>query len=441
MPPKLIVPFPEHFTDRVTYRGSGIFSLNFTKGPTDDEKEAMLGFNRLINLYFNRLDNMKTELLQNKFLACETLVVMKGLHPRPDEEAYVRTITYNGAEVLVEMGVDETQPPKTEGWLGPYDGAALQNRPADPTPEPSMEEDADVYSTVMILLLMIHLVLLWMPPSFPYMTASLKFGKRKRVPPTWFNDYAEMKKKARPSSASFDPLSPPDERLLDSFRRWLCGAIPNHCLRDVKTDDYGPSWFFRLLSLREWIQDSHIDACAHMIRRRRYFFSNTFCQRGIVLSTYVADIMHGVWNAHKGPRADFIWGDEILMYCKGVQTKFYPKWEGNDFLYFVLNLREQRHWIAVEVDIELWKIIVYNCDSTICSKIDLKDNSQIPIMQYTRASHNIFPKAKTSGGCGVYAIESVHHLMMQHPLVDVCDSNLRTFWEQWCVDLFYKNLS
>ncbi|KAM6598917.1 hypothetical protein CsatA_018526 [Cannabis sativa] len=149
MPPKLIVPFPEHFTGRVTYRGSVFFSkfiklefdkhgladrakarpfsqfwqagalsfslvlfyqlmlhkmivnaekddemqfyiarnemkfgvvefvlitgLNFTKGPTDDEKEVMSGSDRLINIYFNRLDNVKIELFQNKFLAYEVL--------------------------------------------------------------------------------------------------------------------------------------------------------------------------------------------------------------------------------------------------------------------------------------------------------------------------------------------------------------------------------
>uniref|UniRef100_A0A803Q856 DUF1985 domain-containing protein n=1 Tax=Cannabis sativa TaxID=3483 RepID=A0A803Q856_CANSA len=208
IPPKLIVPFPKHFTGRVTYRGSGIFSklikpqfdkhsltdrakanpfsqlwqagalsflsvlfhqlmlhkmivdaekddemrfyipqnemkfsvvefaviigLNFTKGPTDDEKEAMSGSNRLINLYFIPSDNkenyekkkLKMDVQHEckyttygfapalQYWAYEAIIevgMMKGLHPRPDEEAYARTITYNGAEVLVEMGVDEAQ--------------------------------------------------------------------------------------------------------------------------------------------------------------------------------------------------------------------------------------------------------------------------------------------------------------------------------------------
>uniref|UniRef100_A0A803QNK4 Uncharacterized protein n=1 Tax=Cannabis sativa TaxID=3483 RepID=A0A803QNK4_CANSA len=182
-----------------------ITGLNFTKGPTNDEKKAMLGSNQLINLYFNQLDNVKKELLQNKFLACEywayeailedgkkygscqgihflrllswtsraknrkkTLVVMKGLHPRPDEESYARTITYNDAE-----------------------------------------DDVDVLP-------------LKKPP------VGIQFGKRKRVPPTWFKDYTEMKKNPRPSSVSFDPLSLPDERLLDSFVGGCVGPSPTN---------------------------------------------------------------------------------------------------------------------------------------------------------------------------------------------------------------------
>ncbi|KAM6582572.1 hypothetical protein CsatB_009574 [Cannabis sativa] len=50
-----------------------ITGLNFTKGPTDDEKEVMSGSDRLINIYFSRLDNVKIELFQNKFLAYEVL--------------------------------------------------------------------------------------------------------------------------------------------------------------------------------------------------------------------------------------------------------------------------------------------------------------------------------------------------------------------------------
>lgn len=35
---------------------------------------------------------------------------MKGLCPRPDEESYVRTITYNDANIQIQIDIDETQP-------------------------------------------------------------------------------------------------------------------------------------------------------------------------------------------------------------------------------------------------------------------------------------------------------------------------------------------
>uniref|UniRef100_A0A803P4L9 Uncharacterized protein n=1 Tax=Cannabis sativa TaxID=3483 RepID=A0A803P4L9_CANSA len=76
-------------------------------------------------------------------------------------------------------------------------------------------------------------------------------------------------------------------------------------------------------------------------------------ERAIILSTYVVGIIHGAWKTHKGPKADFKWEDDVLNYCRGVKDQFYPKWRKNDYLYFMLNLPTNSHWVAVEVDIEL----------------------------------------------------------------------------------------
>lgn len=82
----------------------------------------------------------------------------------------------------------------------------------------------------------------------------LQKGKRKRNPPTRFKDYTVEKKKQR-SSTTFDPLAPPDDRLLATFRRWCSGLVPNHRLRDLHTGDYGPSFFWKLMSPQEWLSN------------------------------------------------------------------------------------------------------------------------------------------------------------------------------------------
>lgn len=66
----------------------------------------------------------------------------------------------------------------------------------------------------------------------------------------------------------------------------------------------------------------HIDACVHMLRRRRHFFPLTFPQKGVILSTFVSSIIVGAWKSHKGPRKDFVWKDFIMTYCKGVEVLF-----------------------------------------------------------------------------------------------------------------------
>ncbi|KAM6559543.1 hypothetical protein CsatA_028782 [Cannabis sativa] len=147
--------------------------------------------------------------------------------------------------------------------------------------------------------------------------AVVKSRKRKRNPPVWFGDYTEMKRRHRPSSA-FDPLEPPDEKLLTTFRKWCVGLIPNHRLRDLRSGDYGPSFFWIMLTPKEWLTDDHIDAAMHMLRRRRTDYPLTFPQKGVILSTFVTTMISSAWTSHKGPRRNFVWEDYILDYCRGV---------------------------------------------------------------------------------------------------------------------------
>ncbi|XP_060974066.1 uncharacterized protein LOC133039229 [Cannabis sativa] len=122
-----------------------------------------------------------------------------------------------------------------------------------------------------------------------------------------------------------------------------------------------------MLTPKEWLTDDHIDAAMHMLRRRRTDYPLTFPQKGIILSTFVTAMISSAWTSHKGPRKNFKWEDYILDYCTGAhKSQVFERWRGNEFIYFVLNLPTARHWVTVEVDIELWKINVYDCDSSVC---------------------------------------------------------------------------
>ncbi|KAM6558355.1 hypothetical protein CsatA_027594 [Cannabis sativa] len=229
--------------------------------------------------------------------------------------------------------------------------------------------------------------------------------------------------------------------------------------------------FFCVTDISVYMQ--HIDAAMHMLRRRRTDYPLTFPQKGIILSTFVTAMISSAWTSHKGPRKNFKWEDYILDYCTGFhKSQVFERWRGNEFIYFVLHLPTARHWVTVEVDIELWKINVYDCDSSVCHwtamepimKVwaellpslilatgEFPHNNQImalangditvlPKMHATRATHDLVPKSATSGDCGVYCIEYVEHLMMQRGLTDVTPDRIAMFRQRWCVDLFYQNV-
>ncbi|XP_060961888.1 uncharacterized protein LOC133032082 [Cannabis sativa] len=350
-------------------------------------------------------------------------------------------------------------PPVEEDEVFPDDYDPYEGAPATPIEAQPLIHVHDTESQGEIL-------------SIEAQPAVVKSRKRKRKPPVWFGDYTEMKRRHRPSS-TFDPLEPPDEKLLTTFRKWCVGLIPNHRLRDLRSGDYGPGFFWIMLTPKEWLTDDHIDAAMHMLRRRRTDYPLTFPQKGIILSTFVTAMISSAWTSHKGPRKNFKWEEYILDYCTGFhKSQVFERWRGNEFIYFVLHLPTARHWVTVEVDIELWKINVYDCDSSVChwtamepilkvwSELlpslilatgEFPHNNQImalangditvlPKMHASRATHDLVPKSATSGDCGVYCIEYVEHLMMQRGLTDVTPDRIAMFRQRWCVDLFYQNV-
>ncbi|XP_060968608.1 uncharacterized protein LOC133036132 [Cannabis sativa] len=339
-----------------------------------------------------------------------------GLLPRTEEEAFVRTISYDGVENLVDDALWMTREVRrVEGISYAYrifliyifSATRFEPRPGAPsasgvrgaeytdlvarldriegdtrgpsgsiypttTASPPVEEDEvfpddyDPYegapATPIEAQPLIHVhdtesqgeIL-----SIEAQPAVVKSRKRKRKPPVWFGDYTEMKRRHRPSS-TFDPLEPPDEKLLTTFRKWCVGLIPNHRLRDLRSGDYGPGFFWIMLTPKEWLTDDHIDAAMHMLRRRRTDYPLTFPQKGIILSTFVTAMISSAWTSHKGPRKNFKWEEYILDYCTGFhKSQVFERWRGNEFIYFVTHIPTARQRVTVEVDIEPWKINVY----------------------------------------------------------------------------------
>uniref|UniRef100_A0A803QPZ6 DUF1985 domain-containing protein n=1 Tax=Cannabis sativa TaxID=3483 RepID=A0A803QPZ6_CANSA len=307
-----------------------ITKLNFIQGPSIEEKNAHMRNDRLLNLYFNKHGNVKMEHINAQFLNCEIakdvyklgqlmysiqkhMMKMKGkLDKKELTEAtgyiingytltlqywayeailevgkkfavshgiqvprmlswstYARTITYNDAEIVIVIGVEETHPE-----YDVYDPAIFKSqekshltyqicyyciffRPRSCGVPRFGTEVRSKYTS--LIALMEDVDVIFSDDYDPYVDENtstladatnisiaeskshgevlplegppkgIQFLKRRKIPPTWFRNYTEMKKKLK-SSTPFDPFIPPDDRLLESFRRWLCESIPNHRL-------------------------------------------------------------------------------------------------------------------------------------------------------------------------------------------------------------------
>ncbi|XP_060973197.1 uncharacterized protein LOC133038834 [Cannabis sativa] len=155
-----------------------------------------------------------------------------------------------------------------------------------------------------------------------------------------------------------------------------------------------------------------------------------------------------------------------------MESRYMPCWKDLNFIYFVLYFDHQKHWVAVEVDIDMWQIRVYDNDLSCTTdaqfdaimlpwtelfphllrstgyydqvnnnilNVDLGDSSQLKSMHARRMPSEVVPQSKTSGDCGVYALEYIEHLMLNRSLDNITDDSMRMFRDRWCVDLFYQN--
>ncbi|KAM6567398.1 hypothetical protein CsatA_026526 [Cannabis sativa] len=296
---------------------------------------------------------------------------------------------------------------------------------------------------------------------------------RRKRKPVFLNDYTAGKKKQGHGPVVVDTLKPADPRLLKFFQKWITYARDNGRPRDVHTGEATRSWFVKLMVLNEWLDDAQIDAMAHLLRRRRTLYPEVYTRKGVVLDTSAPQFFSMFWNMYEGDQSKMKWDEGVMNYVQGIPHGYLPCWENQEYIYFVLHLPKERHWVAVEVDIENWEIIVYDSDiggtvearmesylkpyselfanlirasgyfpySNYLHPVELGDLSQLLPLHYRRVTSEVAPQTNNSGNCGMYAMEHIEHLMLERSLEHVHDDNMLTFRDRWCVDLFYQNLT
>ncbi|KAM6560615.1 hypothetical protein CsatA_029854 [Cannabis sativa] len=294
--------------------------------------------------------------------------------------------------------------------------------------------------------------------------------KRKSI---FLNDYTAGKKKQRHGPVVVDTLKPADPRLLKFFEKWITYARDNGRPRDVHTGEATRSWFVKLMVLNEWLDDAQIDAMAHLLRRRRTLYPEVYTRKGVVLDTSAPQFFSMYWNMYEGDKSKMKWDEGVMNYVQGIPHRYLPCWENQEYIYFALHLPKERHWVAIEVDIENWEIIVYDSDiggtvearmesylkpyselfanlirasgyfpyNNYVHPVELGDLSQLLPLHYRLVTSEVAPQTNSSGNCGMYAMEHIEHFMLERSLEHVHDDNMLTFRHRWCVDLFYQNLT
>ncbi|XP_062093987.1 uncharacterized protein LOC133800023 [Humulus lupulus] len=208
-----------------------------------------------------------------------------------------------------------------------------------------------------------------------------ELAKRKRCKPKKFEAYTDpTRKKAHLDAIDdvplvLDPLKKPLATQYRTVSKWLLGDIPNKTKRDVQTGVYGSSWFLTMKTPQFWIDDGHIDAAKHMLRRRRQFYPGAYRQDAVVMNIMFSQVVPGRYvayqNAKETDKKRFLWDSDVISMITGIDNQFMASWKGVDTVYWCQNYL-QAHWFAVEASISTWTLNVYDSDVTVISDKQLQ---------------------------------------------------------------------
>uniref|UniRef100_A0A803Q0A3 Ubiquitin-like protease family profile domain-containing protein n=1 Tax=Cannabis sativa TaxID=3483 RepID=A0A803Q0A3_CANSA len=80
------------------------------------------------------------------------------------------------------------------------------------------------------------------------------------------------------------------------------------------------------------------------------------------MPTLFPSSLKGRWNAWKGDanHQGFVWDESILDMVCGDAIQFLTSLEKKECIYMSIFLEAKKHWVILEVNLDLWKLFVFD---------------------------------------------------------------------------------
>ena len=259
-------------------------------------------------------------------------------------------------------------------------------------------------------------------------------------------------------TVNVDPLASYEVALLNDVHNWLESESPN-----LKSQD--PAFFTRLLTSYKWLTDKEIDASCFLLRKRIAMFPGTYGKHFTIGDCHFTPWFNkSQYDIFIKDKKNFKFVEALVEYCWGSPEKYMRPWSSVDQIYLPMNL-ENSHWVLCVVQLQEWRIDVYDCDQALflkktydalmrplcamlpylmksgLSDVELRrfPNFSFKRFVYNRLPYTTVPKAKDSGDCGVFVIMYMEYLAAS--LLDLSNitSDNMPFWrKKWAVRLFHE---
>ncbi|CAN6873404.1 unnamed protein product [Brassica oleracea] len=255
----------------------------------------------------------------------------------------------------------------------------------------------------------------------------------------------------------YNPFAPIDKKKLKELANWL-KTCPHYRTALDKKPRKSRTWRYQIIRTSlEWLEDCHIDAWIHVLRKRydanpQHFRSERMCfldhlfaqqwrfnfkdfkdsepdQNGLGRR-----LPGGAWNYYAGTIPSFcqsnkVWGTDI------------------DDIYAPVNFSDT-HWIAMWISIPKRHIVVFDsiCSSISPEELDVcassdEQRAQYSLELFTYERPTNIPPAR-AGDCGVYTLKYIecHTLGIEFSKKDFAKANRKTMRDKMAVYIFQELL-
>ncbi|XP_062085066.1 uncharacterized protein LOC133791163 [Humulus lupulus] len=292
----------------------------------------------------------------------------------------------------------------------------------------------------------------------------LRLRKRARNLLSPFISWPKKRRYSKLEPPTFNPFRLPIEEDVQAFYRWYngdtCGRPVIRCGLLFRER----SFFETLLAKQQHIDSEHVDEITYIFRKRMDKFQDIFPQDRCILTDEFGKYVRELYcKSRETSTVVYKKSPQLMSFVDAIRPIRGRAWSKVNYFYVPWN-NNNKHWMALVVDIRMWTIWIYNSNPDYWISIEAMERSVQPLAEYFPlllrdsghfnefraqckyfmkievAPTNTVPQSNRMGDCGIFMLKTIEmHIAgkcNESARTLLNDDNIDTFRQAYAVQLY-----